>query len=107
MGGKHSRTKGHSFERLVAIMLREIFPNARRQLEYHLDDCLGVDIVNTGVFKFQCKKMRKYAPISCIKEIQCDSELGDVPVLVTAGDREEAMAILPFKDLLWLLKKKN
>ena len=101
---KASRTKGHSFERKIAIMLRSIFPKARRQLEYHEDDCLGVDIAGTGRFKFQCKKLKAYASVNTIREIQCDRLLGDVPVLVTAGDNQEAMAVLPWADLLELLE---
>lgn len=104
MGGAHSRTKGHSFERHVAIRLKELFPNARRQLEYHVDDCLGVDIANTGRFKFQCKKLKKYAQIKMIEEIKCDVELGDVPILITAGDHKPVMAVLSFEDLLEILK---
>lgn len=104
-GGKSARTKGHSFERFVAIKLREIYPNARRQLEYQIDDCNGVDISGTGQFKFQCKKLKKYASINAIKEIQCETILGEVPILVTAGDHETVMAVLPFEELLRLLKK--
>ncbi len=102
MGGAHSRRKGHQFERDVAIALREIFPLARRQLENHVDDCNGVDIQGTPGYKFQCKKLKSYASVNTIREIQCDRAL-DVPVLVTAGDKQEAMAVLPFKELLKLL----
>jgi hypothetical protein len=103
MGGASSRRKGHSWERSVAIRLRSVFPKARRQLEYHEDDCNGVDIANTGRFKFQCKKLKKYSPITAIEEIKCDVALGDIPVLVTAGDRQPPMAILPFDNLMELL----
>lgn len=101
--GKLSRTKGHSFEREVAIKLRPIFPEARRQLEYHSADANGVDIANTGFYKIQCKKFKRYAPITCIEEVQCDREMGDVPILVTACDRGEIMAVLPFDELLRLI----
>lgn len=104
MGGKHSRVKGHGFERVVAIEFRKIFPKARRQLEYHLDDCQGVDLANTGRYRVQCKKLKKYAPITCIQEVKYSDELGEVPILVTAGDGEPAMAVLPLKDLLWLIE---
>lgn len=104
MGGRASRKKGHQFERDVAIMFRGIFPGARRQLEYHEDDCLGVDIAGTGRWKVQCKKLRDYAPISRIREVQCNRVLGDVPILVTAGDNKEPMAVLPLEDLLYLIR---
>lgn len=101
---KGARAKGHSFERLIANSLKEIFPNARRQLEYHEADCNGVDIANTEHFKFQCKKLRRYASITAIEEVQCDEEIGDIPVLVTAGDGQRPMAVLPFDDFLILLQ---
>lgn len=103
--GKHARRKGHSFEREVAIALREVWPKARRHLEYQDSEANGVDIAETGEFKFQCKKLKGYAPVSKIREIQYDELLGEVPVLVTAADGEPALAVLPFTDLIRLLKK--
>jgi len=102
--GKLSRTKGHSFERQVAIDVRGVFPKARRQLEYHEDDCRGVDIQGTDPFKIQCKKMKKYAPITCIEEVQCDRQLGDIPVLVTAGDHKEPVAVLYWNDFQAIMR---
>ena len=101
--GARSRTKGHSFERAIAIRLREIFPDAKRHLEYQCDEANGVDISGTGPYLFQCKKLKKYAPVTCIQEIKHDPDF-DIPVLVTAADREEPMAVLPFSELLILLK---
>lgn len=101
--GRTNRRKGHQFEREVAIALRAIFPEARRQLEYHSADARGVDIANTGKFRFQCKRGRSYAPISAIDEIQCDRFWGETPVLVTKADDLEPMAILPWDDFLKLL----
>jgi len=103
--GRAARAKGLTFEREIAIRLRAIFPAARRQLEFQVQDARGVDIQGADPYKIQCKKLAKYVSINTIKEIQCDREFGDVPVLVTAGDNEEAMAVLPFSDLLKLLKK--
>lgn len=101
-GGAASRRKGHSFERKIANDLKAIFPMSRRQLEYHTDDARGVDIQGTELFKFQCKKLKKYAPITCINEIKCD-RVTEIPVLVTAGDGLEAMAILPWEELLTMI----
>lgn len=102
--GKSARRKGHQFEREVAIWLRRVFPQARRVLEYHEADCKGVDIAETGRFRFQCKKHKGYAPVSSLYEIEHDAECaGHIPVLVTAGDSEPAVAVLPFEDFLQLL----
>ncbi len=103
---KLSRTKGHSFERNVAIALRHLFPDCRRHLEYHAREANGVDLIETGPYRFQCKKKKKYASVSTIKEIQCNRET-EIPVVVTAGDNEEWMAILPFSELVKLIGKSN
>jgi hypothetical protein len=103
--GRSARRKGHQFERETAVALRGIFPGARRQLEYHADDALGVDVQGTGRYKFQCKKYKNYAPISCLSEVQCAEALGEIPILVTAGDNLRAVAVLPFADLLDLISR--
>lgn len=99
-----SRNKGLNFERETAIALRCVFPDARRLLENHADDARGVDILHTGRFKFQCKRGRKYASFTALKEIQCDQALGEVPVLVTRGDNAPCLVALPWDDFLDLLK---
>lgn len=102
--GRRARTKGHSFEREVAIALRHIFPEARRHLEYQDQEANGIDLVNTGSFKIQCKKLKTYAPVNTIEEVQADRLLGDVPVLVTAADNARPMAVLDFEDFIKLVE---
>lgn len=104
MSGARSRRKGHSFERETAIALRHIFPEAKRQLEYQLDTCQGIDLAGIGPFKIQCKKLKSYASVNTIDEIRCNPELGDIPVLVTAADNKPAMAVLAFADLVDLME---
>lgn len=106
MSGKLSRTKGHSFEREISVALRLVFPSARRQLEYHENDCNGIDIANTGPYKIQCKRGKKYASLSAIKEVKADEMMGDVPVLVTKGDNERILVCLPLEEFIDLLKIK-
>lgn len=100
MSGLTSRRKGHQFEREVANDLKPIFPKACRQLEYQ--EGLGVDIANTEPFAFQCKNKKTYASINTIKEVPPMKDR--IPVLVTKGLRMEPMAVLPWKDLVRLLK---
>lgn len=103
---KLSRTKGHSFERWVAIKFRKIFPDARRHLENHKADAIeGVDLVHTGRYKIQCKRLRKYASITAIFQVNICPIEGGVPILITKGDRHEPMAVLPFDELLRLIKR--
>lgn len=103
--GRMSRTKGHSFERLIAKTLRVVFPEAARQLEYQENQCRGIDLANTGRYKIQCKRGRKYASFSAIKEIQHDEMMGEIPVLITQGDREIIMVALPFDEFLRLISQ--
>jgi hypothetical protein len=99
-----ARQKGLSFERKIANDLRVVFPNAARQLEFQKDCAKGIDLRETGRFKFQCKKLKAYAPITCLSEVVCDSALGDIAVLVTAGDNKPPVAVLSFEDFLELLQ---
>ena len=99
--GRRSRAKGAAFEREVAIIFRNVFPDARRRLENHKDDANGVDLMNTGRFKIQCKKLKDWAPVGRIKEITLEE--GDIPVLITAGDNKPAMAVLPLEDFMDLV----
>lgn len=103
MGGKMSRTKGHGFERLIAQMLRVVFPKAVRQLEYQ--EGLGVDLANTGIYDIQCKRYAKYVSISKIEEVPAKD--GRVPVLITKGDNKPIMAVLPLEHLIELIKNQN
>lgn len=103
MSGKRSRTKGHSFERSVAIALRRIFPDAKRHLEYQCDEALGIDIDNTGPYRIQCKRGKRYSSLSAIKEPVIDPIEPGIPVLITKADNQEALVALPLEHFLELL----
>jgi hypothetical protein len=120
--GKLSRTKGHSFERLVAQWFQDAgWPDARRQLEYHVKDALGVDLQETSPFLVQCKRGRTYAPITAIEEIvphvTIPAEnvprvlergyvwaMPKIPLLVTKADNKPAMVALPAEDFFKLIR---
>jgi hypothetical protein len=102
--GRAARAKGLAFEREIAILFREIFPHARRHLENHALDANGVDIDHTGPYRIQCKKCKEYKSVSTINEIKCERAFGEVPVLITAGDGKEAMAVLPLSDFVEMLR---
>lgn len=104
--GKMARQKGLNFEREIAIALRLVFKEARRHLEYQDAEANGVDLINTGPYRIQCKRGRKASSVSAIKEVQCDEAMGEVPVLITQGDHERILAVLPFEEFLRLISKK-
>jgi phage FluMu protein Com len=95
--------KGKQFEREIANKLGHIFPEAERVLEYQASKVIGVDIEGTDRIKIQCKNHQNYCSIGTINEIKIKSS-DDIPVLVTKGNRLEAMAVLPFEKLVTLLE---
>lgn len=97
------RKKGHNFERETAEKLRKIFPDARRQLEYHIADCNGVDLMDTGYYRIQCKRTKKYVNPSVIEEIQITEPRIQVPILITKADHKPALAVIPLNELIRLL----
>ena len=106
----NGRRKGHSFERQIANQLKEIYPNAARQLEYQ--EGFGYDIANTGKLRIQCKSYANYAPISKIFEAykSCNDDNQCIPMLVTKGNNMEVMAVVPFyfmKELIKLYQEKE
>lgn len=103
-GKINSRNKGKSFENQVCKLFRPIYPNARRLLENHADDANGVDLLHTGPYRIQCKAYKQYAPLTKIKEVQCEELLGEVPVLVTKGNNQRILVAIPIEEFLRLLK---
>lgn len=101
---RRARTKGLTFERWCAEKLRPLFPRVKRHLEFQKEEALGIDLDNTGSYKIQCKKWAAYAPINCLKEVQHCAELGDVPVLITAGDADPPVAVIPLEEFIRLVR---
>lgn len=98
MSGKTSRRKGHNFEREVAIMLRQYFPDAKRQLEYQ--EGLGYDIANTGEFSIQCKKGTSFKIEKALKQAE---RKGFIATAITKRDREEIVVSMYWKDFEYFL----
>lgn len=103
MSGLRSRRKGHGFERAIAIRLREIFPEARRGLQYR-DGAEACDVEGTP-FHVECKRMKKVSVKAAFEQAVRDSN-GRTPVLIYKEDRGEEMVVLRFSDFLKLLKER-
>ena len=95
--------KGKQFERDISNALGHIFPAAERMLEYQASGNIGIDIQGTGNFKIQCKRNAGYASVSKIHEVR-SKDKNDIPILVTKGNRMDAMAVLPFDNLVYMLE---
>lgn len=100
--GRMSRNKGKKFEQQVAARLRDIFPGARRHLEYHSEDANGYDLMSTGRLLIQCKAHAKYAPMTTIKEVQKREER-DIPIVVTKADYAPVLVAMTFDDFIKVL----
>lgn len=98
--GKMQRTKGHSYERDIALKFRALYPEAKRKLEYQIQECTGVDLENVGPFLVQCKRFKKYAPISHLKEVQGNG----IHLLITRGDFEKDVVCMYLEDFLMILR---
>jgi hypothetical protein len=66
-----------------------------------MQEAKGYDLDHTGPFRFQCKAMKKYAPISCIEEVK--DLKGTMPALITKGDRKPAVVCMYFDDFIKIL----
>ena len=62
-----------------------------------------MDIEGTDRIKIQCKNHQNYCSIGTIHEVRI-KDPNDIPVLVTKGNRLEAMAVLPFEKFVTLLE---
>lgn len=101
---KGARQKGLQFERDVANAIGHIYPEAKRHLEYQADSAQeGRDISNTGVYAIQCKNLQNYVPIKTIREVKKTKD--NRPVLVTKGNKMEAVVVMYFKDWIKMLEE--
>lgn len=103
----YHRRKGHSWEREVAKMLRDIFPDAARQLEYQENECNGIDLKGTGSFKIQCKCSYHVPNIPRVFDEFKGLRKGDIPVVAFKVDGKGMYAALKIEDLIRLMKLYN
>ncbi len=106
--GKKSRTKGHGFEREVAAVLREVYPDAGRGWQSR-DGGVEPD-VDGCMFRVECKRIKRIAACRFWDQAMADAkkaaEKGDNrdSVVVFREDRGPAMAMLLLSDFVDLLK---
>lgn len=106
--GKAERVKGVSFEREVVRLMKKVFPDAIRNLEFQAVNALaGIDLLNTGRYLIQCKRGKNYVGVTRINEVKVCPIEGGCPILVTKADNKPILAVLPFDELLSLIKFKE
>jgi len=100
---RYARKKGHDFEREISRDFNEIgydtktTRNARGGNWSATDN--GIDLVNTGRYDVQCKRLASYVSVNTIKEIKGEG----IPLLITKANGEPSMAIMPWDELKKLL----
>lgn len=99
MGGKTSRTKGHNFEREIVKAIKDLFPEAKRNLEYQ--EGQGVDIANTGEFSIQCKVGKSFRIEPALQEAY---RADKIPLAITKKDRSDIIVSMYFEDFRKLLE---
>jgi len=101
MGGRHSLNKGKQYERDIANKFKAIgFTDAKRLFENR--EGMGYDVQDCGPFKIQCKAYAKYAPISKLEE--APNGAGDIPLLVTKGDRKQDVVCMYLTDFMEIIQ---
>lgn len=98
MGGRAARTKGHSFEREVAILLRQIDKGARRNVEE--TQVSGLDIKTSLPLGIQCKRFKNWhiTPEAALLQAASASEPHQTPVLISKIDHKEATVTMYLYD---------
>lgn len=99
--GRAQRTKGHSFERKIAIAFRWIYERAYRGRQTQGGTAEAPDVDGTP-FYIECKKEKKYPSIQrALKQAEEGTD-GRIPLAITAKDRTEPIVSMRLNHFLWL-----
>lgn len=98
--GKHSRTKGQVFERAVAAMLRDVYPDAERGLSQSRggDECS--DVENTP-WHVETKHHRNVSIQAAYRQAVKDTD-GRPPIVISRDNRGPVLVTLGIDTFLRL-----
>ena len=108
MGGKMSRTKGHTFERWVANAFKTVFPDARRGLQYR--DPRECDVEGTPL-RVECKRLKLVHSrdiVGALMQAKGDGERHEddrLCIAVTKADRRETLVHMTFDTFLSMVER--
>jgi len=94
---KSQRDKGLRGENEVVNLIKEVIPDARRNLGESGSQLVGVDVL-AGSLRMQVKRWKDYAPISKLDEVP--NGVDTIRALVTRGDRQSWVIALELTDFL-------
>lgn len=100
------RAKGKDFERAIAQDLREagLDPNARRMMMSGAMEDLKSDIITSLPIHIECKRQEKWDIESYYQQALSGKKQHEIPIVVMKKSRKDAMALLSWKDLIWLMQ---
>jgi hypothetical protein len=103
VSGKGARTKGHNWERKVALELRVIdrFRAAKRGLQYA--DGVAEPDVAAGRLAIECKIGKATNIKGAVRQAELSCSQGQIPVAVTKDDRREPLITFRFYDFIELM----
>ena len=102
----NNRQAGKRHERWFATKLRDIFPDIRRNAGTQSQSG-GVDLENTPGFNIEVKGGRSYCykgVRQMIDQVKGEGKEENWDIVLVKPHREEPYAIIPFNDLLEILK---
>jgi len=99
----NSRTKGHGFERTMAVRLRKIFPDVstsrfRGALWW---DIAGVDLTGTDPYNFQCKAKETSPSYHSILASMPKGQ--NINVILHKRNNKGIVAVIDFEDFLKMI----
>lgn len=112
--GRSNRTKGHSFEREVAQLFRELWPEAKRGLQTRGGSKEAPDVDGTPFFieakrgkKTNIKAALEQAYVACHEPTEAGTAVIDTrpPLAICKDDRRRATATMYLDDFMELLRR--
>lgn len=105
MSGRAARVKGHSWEREIAIRLRDVDPTARRNVEE--TQIASVDIKTALPLGIQAKCLARWSitPHAIYEQAKGGTLPYDTPVGIVKINNKEPLVIMSFEDWLLMIKK--
>lgn len=101
--GKYQRTKGHSWERQVAILMRELFPDARRGMQSR-DGADAPDVEGTP-YHVECKVGKLPNPRAALYQAIRDAKGKRPAVAVVKDDRCTPFVVMTLPDWMQLARR--
>lgn len=101
MSGAASRTKGHNFERHIAKLFREFYPEARRGYQSRGGGAEQADVEGTP-FHVECKVGKQTNIKAAVRQALTDTD-GRPIVVVTKDDRSDTLVTMLWDDWKALL----